>query len=183
MYVPSSSLRIVDPSQIGARLQAATAENAIPYLKFVVNPHSYAQTIENMFYFSFLVKEGKAAIEIEEEEGELQGEAIACMSLSSPLDWITDKRMKVRCEAANETDIANGATKSQIVTTFDIASWKVILPSFSARSMLMDQQAVIEAYEITESIIPDRAPKGQMRKDVSLSSRFLPSLLLVEDKD
>jgi hypothetical protein len=51
----------------------------VPYLKFIVNPDSFPQTVENMFYFSFLVKEGRAAIQIEEEEAsEYVGDTITC---------------------------------------------------------------------------------------------------------
>lgn len=52
---------------------------AIPYLKFVINPDSFAQTIENIFYFAFLIKEGKVALEIEtDEESEHFGDAVVC---------------------------------------------------------------------------------------------------------
>ena len=47
----------------------------MPFLAFIINPDSFAQSVENMFYFSFLVREDKAAIEIEEdEESENYGE-------------------------------------------------------------------------------------------------------------
>ncbi|KPV72345.1 uncharacterized protein RHOBADRAFT_8310, partial [Rhodotorula graminis WP1] len=47
-------------------LSAVAAATGIPYLKFVVNPHSFSQTVENCFYFSFLVREQKAAIEVDD---------------------------------------------------------------------------------------------------------------------
>ena len=51
----------------------------MPYLKFIVNPVSFAQTVENMFYFSFLVKEGKAAIETDDNADSPNfGDAICC---------------------------------------------------------------------------------------------------------
>lgn len=58
----------------------------MPYLEFIVNPDSFAQTVENVFYFSFLVKEGKVAIEIDDTEGSPnQGDAICCQSVRSAL--------------------------------------------------------------------------------------------------
>ena len=51
----------------------------LPYLLFVVNPDSFAQTVENVFYLSFLVRENKCCIEWEEDESsEWRGEAIVC---------------------------------------------------------------------------------------------------------
>ncbi|KAF3088089.1 nuclear protein [Orbilia oligospora] len=45
-----------------------TGEDVINYFEFVINPESYSQTIENMFYLAFLVKDGRVAI-LESEDG------------------------------------------------------------------------------------------------------------------
>ncbi|XP_013774023.1 non-structural maintenance of chromosomes element 4 homolog A-like [Limulus polyphemus] len=37
------------------------------YFKFVTNPHSFAQTVENMFHVSFLIKEGAAVLSLNED--------------------------------------------------------------------------------------------------------------------
>jgi hypothetical protein len=42
------------------------SSGAVDYWKFVVNPLSFGQTIENMFYVSFLVRDGKAGITIDD---------------------------------------------------------------------------------------------------------------------
>lgn len=36
--------------------------------KFIINPESYSQTVENIFYTSFLVKDKRAAIEFDDNE-------------------------------------------------------------------------------------------------------------------
>jgi hypothetical protein len=41
--------------------------------RFVTNPHDFAQSVENLFYLSFLIRDGECALEIEED-----GEPVIC---------------------------------------------------------------------------------------------------------
>ena len=41
--------------------------------KFVINPKNFAQSVENIFYLSFLIRDGKVALETNEE-----GEPMIC---------------------------------------------------------------------------------------------------------
>lgn len=69
-----------------AQLQTLLEEQAaqINYFRFVINPNSFEQSVENIFYFAFLIKEGTAAWEIAEN-----GEPLICTysPLLSLLHW------------------------------------------------------------------------------------------------
>ena len=39
-----------------------SADGGVPFFRFVINPRSFGQTVENMFYVSFLIKEGAVGI-------------------------------------------------------------------------------------------------------------------------
>ncbi|KAM0752727.1 hypothetical protein T439DRAFT_323341 [Meredithblackwellia eburnea MCA 4105] len=52
----------------------------IPYLAFIMNPDSFAQTVENMFYFSFLIKEGRAEIKVDTDPSSRHYQDAVCRS-------------------------------------------------------------------------------------------------------
>lgn len=65
-------------TQIG-RVLDSVGVDGIPYLRFVTNPHSFAQTVENVFYLSFLVRENKCCIEMEDKpDSPFCGDLIVC---------------------------------------------------------------------------------------------------------
>lgn len=35
----------------------------INFFKFIINPESFGQTVENLFYLSFLIRDGKVSID------------------------------------------------------------------------------------------------------------------------
>ena len=41
----------------------------VPLIKFALNPDSFGQTVENLFYISFLVKDGYVKVEVDEDTG------------------------------------------------------------------------------------------------------------------
>ncbi|GAA5856073.1 hypothetical protein JCM8547_002967 [Rhodosporidiobolus lusitaniae] len=114
-------------AKIAKRLLEVAGSTGYPYLAFVVNPHSFSQTVENMFYFSFLMRENKAAIEVETDS-------------ESPYfgDMVT---FAVAPEDAEEA-VTRGqmAKKVQVVLELTEEVWR----------------DAIEAYNITESVIESR---------------------------
>jgi hypothetical protein len=55
-------------------------DGAIDLFKFVINPKSFGQTVENLFYVSFLIRDGKAGIQVDDN-------GLAYLSESLPL-WL-----------------------------------------------------------------------------------------------
>ncbi|KAI9136279.1 Nse4 C-terminal-domain-containing protein [Paraphysoderma sedebokerense] len=72
------------------------------YYEFVINPHDFAQTVENIFYVSFLIKEGKATIRKDEETEDLVVYAIDS-------------------SAQNE----EGIERKQLIMSIDFEDWNV----------------------------------------------------------
>jgi hypothetical protein len=53
--------------------QTPNQEPAVSLFDFAVNPNSFGQTVENLFYISFLIREGNAKILVDENELPLLG--------------------------------------------------------------------------------------------------------------
>jgi hypothetical protein len=70
-------------------------EGPINLFKFVINPNDFAQSVENIFYLSFLIRDGKVALETQED-----GQVVIC-TISPPL-WITSS-MHLQSFASNPT--------------------------------------------------------------------------------
>lgn len=98
-------------------------------MQFITNPDSFARTVENMFYFAFLVKEGRAAIEVESDtKGQYYGDVICCEAdrdhgrarsqilITEPTD---------RCDPADENDAASGTKKHQLIFELTQDVWSV----------------------------------------------------------
>ncbi|EJD36000.1 hypothetical protein AURDEDRAFT_92867 [Auricularia subglabra TFB-10046 SS5] len=83
----------------------------INLFRFIVNPHDFAQSVENMFYLSFLIREGQCGLEFTEN-----GEPIL-NTMKPPTD----------------EDYAGGARKHQMVLTLEMETWKNAIEVFGIK--------------------------------------------------
>jgi hypothetical protein len=96
----------------------------INFFKFVINADDFGQTVENVFYTSFLIKDGKVGIHVEED-----GEVII-----SELQRVEQVQEKYRLMGAEKTtphvaDEDGDLPRNQAIIEIDMATWEVS-PSF-----------------------------------------------------
>ena len=84
----------------------ADVQGGVPLFDFVVNPKSFGQTVENMFYVSFLIKEGTAGLEFD----------------SRGMPVLTTAEVKSLAERQN-------VPRNQAVFTLDFDMWQEIIES------------------------------------------------------
>ncbi|KAK0453786.1 Nse4 C-terminal-domain-containing protein [Armillaria borealis] len=82
--------------------------------RFVVNPHDFAQTVENIFHLSFLIREGKACLEFQDGE---------------PMIYPCSE------EDASERD--ENAPRRQLIMEFDHATWERAIDVFNIEDALI----------------------------------------------
>ncbi|KAJ2454063.1 hypothetical protein EV183_001786 [Coemansia sp. RSA 2336] len=107
----------------------------INLFELVINPQSFAQSVENIFYVSFLIRDGKAYID--DSSGQPMIEA---------------------CEPPQQEDYQSGLTKKQLIFTLDQATWREIIDVYGirqsaipARKSVRDEHGLNAVIDLTDS--------------------------------
>ncbi|KAF5354674.1 hypothetical protein D9756_005397 [Leucocoprinus leucothites] len=87
------------------------------FFRFVINPHDFAQSVENIFHLSFLIRDGKVAWEVEDSEP-----VIYC------------------CDPPTDEDFAGGLTKQQLIIEFDEELWEDAIKTFNITKSMIPQR-------------------------------------------
>ncbi|PFH58157.1 hypothetical protein XA68_14099 [Ophiocordyceps unilateralis] len=89
-------------------------------MRFVVNPKSFAQTVENIFYVSFLIRDGRIQIEMDEYD----------LPSLAPVDREADDRGGAR----------HGASKHQAVLSMDMRTWRETVQTFNMTEPMIEHR-------------------------------------------
>ncbi|KFY61407.1 hypothetical protein V496_05022 [Pseudogymnoascus sp. VKM F-4515 (FW-2607)] len=101
------------------RKHGLNADGGMDLFRFVINPRSFGQTVENMFYVSFLIRDGKAAITVDEDGLPFLGEA-------EPLR---------RTES-----VKKDVSKHQAIFAIDMATWEELIEVFEIREPIIEHR-------------------------------------------
>ncbi|KAL9097460.1 MAG: hypothetical protein Q9165_000356 [Trypethelium subeluteriae] len=120
----------IDDEEAGEeRARLRLADNGeVGLFDFVTNPHSFGQTVENIFYVSFLIKEG--SVRMGEDENGLP-----------TLDYGEARTI--------EEQRANQVTKHQAVFAIDFVTWQQMIDVFQIRQPLIPHRAEDHATQPT----------------------------------
>ncbi|KAG2340440.1 hypothetical protein BDR05DRAFT_1002616 [Suillus weaverae] len=88
-------------------------EGPINLFHLIINPRDFGQSVENLYYLSFLVRDG-----------------LCVLHTADNAETMVSAR---RCPAVNDTDSPN--IRRQIIMEFDMATWKMSLTSPVAQSL------------------------------------------------
>ncbi|XP_076101790.1 EP300-interacting inhibitor of differentiation 3-like [Mytilus galloprovincialis] len=106
--------RVLDILQ---KLYKQTDENPICFFEFVLNPESFGQTIENIFYTSFLIKDGLAKTTLDEDN----------LPLIEPVENNEGERNKQQSKTRNH----------QTILSITPAEWKELIRVYQIEEPLI----------------------------------------------
>jgi hypothetical protein len=96
--------------------QTPDGEPAVHLFDFAINPQDFGQTVENLFYISFLVREGNAQI-VKDDDG------LPLLAPAAPRG-VSEQRDQ-------------GAQKHQAVFSIDYPTWQMFIEAYSIREPLI----------------------------------------------
>lgn len=119
-------------------------DGGIPLFRFCINPKSFGQSVENLFYVSFLVRDGTVGISLDSRE--LPTLRMSCSRVQTLLLWLTiiDHLDATKPYAPSDAH-KKGIQKHQSVFSLDFETW----------------QAIIDLYDGRDCIIPHRQEEPQ----------------------
>ncbi|KAK7110168.1 hypothetical protein V1264_014091 [Littorina saxatilis] len=98
------------------RTYEANQRSPICYFEFVVNPFSFGQTVENIFYVSFLARDGYIKLDLDDDE----------LPVLEPME-----------KTQEENRGGEGRARNQIVISITPAEWKEVIETFNIQRPLI----------------------------------------------
>lgn len=115
----------------------------VSLFEFAVNPHSFAQTVENLFYVSFLVKDGY--VQLGFDDNGLP--TIRKLAPQHHTVMIANASSGTAEPKTTNEQYEQGTARHQAIFSLDYATW----------------QKLIKAFDITDSMIPTREDDSTAR--------------------
>ncbi len=116
----------------------------IDLMRFVVNPKSFGQTVENIFYVSFLIRDGRIEIEYDEYDLPALGKFRALPMPETPTH--TKETAPVNREDHEDEPARQGSAKHQAVLSIDMQAWQDIVETLQIKEpMIEHRQEVVNS--------------------------------------
>lgn len=129
-----TSKRVMEVFKCVKKAYESNGERPVNLWRFILNPDSYGQTIENLFYLSFLVKDGTVGINMEDP-------------IDDDDDDDEDNNELLMIQPKNPPEKSKPVRRVQNVLNIDWVSWKKYVNKYGAAPPLIPPRAVISHEE------------------------------------
>lgn len=126
------------------------SNGGVPLFHFCLNPQSFGQTVENFFYVSFLIKEGRVG-----------------------LDFDDDNLPTLGMVAARTVQERQETQRNQAVFTLDFDMWEELVKSFGVQKSVVPHREA-QTWEDDDGVIHDEMPVRARRDGTSAASESVP---------
>lgn len=121
------------------------SNGGVDLIRFAVNPLSFSQTVENMFYISFLIRDGRAGLTYDRTglpsifptEAEDGGGGRVREINGSRLRGSGQRR---RAGADDESDEPEDTQRHQMILSIDMAMWKQMIELFKIEAPMIEHR-------------------------------------------
>ena len=107
---------------------ALKAVEPVPFYHFVINPQSFSQTVENIFYVSFLVRDCKVSV----TRSEKQKDMLMIETAEPPT-----------VDMQQETE--GQYQRIQNILQFDMVSWRELIANYDIKESMIAHRAPVES--------------------------------------
>ena len=107
-------------------LKKVGKDNSVSLFQCVIDPNSFAKTVENLFYISFLIKDGRLILEQDPDRG------IPMLKIKETAKDVDKNRQDIQRQKENEFK------QNHIIFQIDIPTWRKIIEKFQITSSFMD---------------------------------------------
>ena len=145
--IPEDEPEMSHPKAVTMMRRHGLSDNGcVPLFDFCVNPKSFGQTVENMFYVSFLIKEGRAGLAYDSD---------GLPTLGKP----EETGVKEKHES--------GAQRNQAIFTLSYEVWEDLVENFGIKKSIIPHRKEEQVYD--DGVIDTQALRGQtIRRDQSV---------------
>lgn len=134
-----------DAVEVALERLGITDEGNVDLVRFCINPWSFGQTVENMFYVSFLIREGMVHVQYEENGlpslCKFPVTASALGSFVSNIECLGPSSAEERDQ--NKTS-KYGTMKHQAVLSIDMPIWRELIKTYNIKEPMIEHRKEIE---------------------------------------